>query len=634
MTEGSKSENGKKKLSTRSIAMIIMVVILVVAVIAVAVALIVVSEFNVSRKEEGGFVYSLSHGQATILEYTGEDVNVVIPDELGGRPVVAVAEKAFYKNGEISSITIESDADNFTIGAQAFSDMDSLVSVVLPDGLKTIPSRAFSGCDSLTQVTMGNGVESIEEYAFSECPTLANIYISTTSGGRGSGDSDYNTSYNMTMPSSLKTIGNFAFYRSITASSATTRKILFNAALTTIGQSAFDGCNRIAFIDYADADTAVSLTEIGNNAFYGCTSLRFVKNTTGGASGVFFLTKALDDRVLESIGGGAFDGCTYSSTASSNRAVLNIYEDTESIGDYAFRNVKSIKTVNFYASNPDLGEGAFYGASNLTTVNYYEENGTNEDGSTRYTVSSTTSLSPELTSIPSLLFYGSGLNGFKLGTTVTAIGDGAFSGLTKEGAITIVGGSEDALGNVVGENFAIYKLAPYYTKETTSSGYYTESNDHYLLMSADMTEIYSYIGAFSDNATSVYNESVSQSRAGQFRFLQNLDINITSIRGYAFAETDFSYIWLPEKLTSFGANMFNGKILKGDDMLYITFEGKTADYYNTLLSGDNLSTEFLSGIEADGENVVIRLSGSQSSDVLDSFNSYFTLTGHYTTINI
>lgn len=631
MTEGSKSENGKKKLSTRSIAMIIMVVILVVAVIAVAVALIVVSEFNVSRKEEGGFVYSLSHGQATILEYTGEDVNVVIPDELGGRPVVAVAEKAFYKNGEISSITIESDADNFTIGAQAFSDMDSLVSVVLPDGLKTIPSRAFSGCDSLTEVTMGNGVESIEEYAFSECPTLANIYISTTSGGKGSGDSDYNTSYNMTMPSSLKTIGNFAFYRSITASSATTRKILFNAALTTIGQSAFDGCNRIAFIDYADADTAVSLTEIGNNAFYGCTSLRFVKNTTGGASGVFFLTKALDDRVLESIGGGAFDGCAYSSTASSNRAVLNIYEDTESIGDYAFRNVKSIKTVNFYASNPDLGEGAFYGASNLTAVNYYEENGTNEDGSTKYTVSSTTSLSPELTSIPSLLFYGSGLNGFKLGSTVTSIGDGALSALTV---------SKDSKGEelttikINNENFAIYKLAPYYTKETTSSGYYTESNDHYLLMSADMTVIYSYIGGFSDNATSVYNESVNQSRAGQFRFLQNLDINITSIRGYAFAETDFSYIWLPEKLTSFGANMFNGKILKGDDMLYITFEGKTADYYNTLLSGDNLSTEFLSGIEADGENVVIRLSGSQSSDVLDSFNSYFTLTGHYTTINI
>ena len=631
MTEGSKSENGKKKLSTRSIAMIIMVVILVVAVIAVAVALIVVSEFNVSRKEEGGFVYSLSHGQATILEYTGEDVNVVIPDELGGRPVVAVAEKAFYKNGEISSITIESDADNFTIGAQAFSDMDSLVSVVLPDGLKTIPSRAFSGCDSLTEVTMGNGVESIEEYAFSECPTLANIYISTTSGGRGSGDSDYNTSYNMTMPSSLKTIGNFAFYRSITASSATTRKILFNAALTTIGQSAFDGCNRIAFIDYADADTAVSLTEIGNNAFYGCTSLRFVKNTTGGASGVFFLTKALDDRVLESIGGGAFDGCAYSSTASSNRAVLNIYEDTESIGDYAFRNVKSIKTVNFYASNPDLGEGAFYGASNLTAVNYHEENGTNEDGSTKYTVSSTTSLSPELTSIPSLLFYGSGLNGFKLGSTVTSIGDGALSALTV---------SKDSKGEelttikINNENFAIYKLAPYYTKETTSSGYYTESNDHYLLTSADMTVIYSYIGAFSDNATSVYNESVNQSRAGQFRFLQNLDINITSIRGYAFAETDFSYIWLPEKLTSFGANMFNGKILKGDDMLYITFEGKTADYYNTLLSGDNLSTEFLSGIEADGENVVIRLSGSQSSDVLDSFNSYFTLTGRYTTINI
>ena len=96
--ETSKSEGGKKKLSTRSIAMIIMAVILVVAIIAVAVALIVVSEFNVSRKEEGGFVYSLSRGQATILEYTGEDVDVVIPAQMGGRPVVAIAEKAFYNN--------------------------------------------------------------------------------------------------------------------------------------------------------------------------------------------------------------------------------------------------------------------------------------------------------------------------------------------------------------------------------------------------------------------------------------------------------------------------------------------------------------------------------------------------------
>lgn len=630
--ETSKSEGGKKKLSTRSIAMIIMAVILVVAIIAVAVALIVVSEFNVSRKEEGGFVYSLSRGQATILEYTGEDVDVVIPAQMGGRPVVAIAEKAFYKNGEINSITIQSDADNFTIGAQAFSDMDMLVSVVLPDGLKTIPTRAFSGCDSLTEVTMGNGVETIEEYAFSECPTLANIYISATSGGKGKADSDYNTQYNMTMPSSLKTIGNFAFYQSITASAASTRKILFNAALTAIGQSAFDGCNRIAFIDYADADTAVSLTEIGNNAFYGCTSLRFTKNTTAGASGVFFLTKALEDRVLESIGDGAFDGCSYSGTSSS-RATLKIYEDTESIGDYAFRNVNNIKEVQFYACNPELGEGAFYGASNLATVKYYAEDGTNEDGSVKYSESSETSLSPSLTSIPSLLFYGTGLSGFKLGTTVTAIGDGAFSALTKEGAITIVGGTTDELGNVTGEHFAIYKLAPYYTKETSSSVLYTESNNHYLLMSADKTVIYSYIGAFSDSATYKHGETTAQSHAGQFTFLQNLDINITAIRGYAFAETDFTYIWLPEKLTSFGANVFNGKELSGDDMFYVTFEGKTAEYYNTLLSG-NLSEEFLSGIDADGENIMIRLSGGQSAEILNSFNSYFTLTGHYTSTNL
>lgn len=626
--QNSKSDNTRKKLSTRSIAMIIMAVILVVAIIAVAVALIVVSEFNVSRKEEGGFVYSLSRGQATVLEYTGEEINVVIPAEIGGRPVVAIAEKAFYKNNEINSITIESTADNFTIGAQAFSDMELLVSVVLPDGVKTIPTRAFSGCDSLTEVVMGNGVETIEEYAFSECPALANIYISVSSGGKGKDDSNYNTSYNMTMPSSLKTIGDFAFYQSITASSVNTRKILFNADLAQIGQSAFDGCNKISFIDYAEGANS-SLTEIGNNAFYGCTSLRFANNTTGGVKGEFFLTKALSDRALESIGDGAFEGCTYSSSASS-RAVLNIYEDTEYIGDNAFRNVKNIKTLNFYASNPDLGEGAFYGAANLSSVNYYTENGTNEDGSVKYAKSDESSLSPEVTSIPSLLFYGTGLKGFKLGKTVTSIGDGAFSALTNVDAIEIVGVDPDELGNTVGEHFAIYKLAPYYEEENQ---YYTVRKDHYLLMSADMTVIYSYIGAFSDSASPVKDQPVSYSNSGQFTFLQNLDINITTIRGYAFAETKFSYISLPEKLTAFGANVFNGKSLSGDDMFIINFEGKTESYYSGLLTDEKLSKDFLGGIDAESENILVRLSGSQSTEILNQYNSYFNAAGLYTASN-
>ena len=78
------AEKVKKKLSTRQKTMIVMAAVLIVAVIAVAVALIVVSGLNVSHKETDGFVYSLSGGQATVLEYTGEDEKVVIPAELDG----------------------------------------------------------------------------------------------------------------------------------------------------------------------------------------------------------------------------------------------------------------------------------------------------------------------------------------------------------------------------------------------------------------------------------------------------------------------------------------------------------------------------------------------------------------------
>ena len=626
------AEKVKKKLSTRQKTMIVMAAVLIVAVIAVAVALIVVSGLNVSHKETDGFVYSLSGGQATVLEYTGEEEKVVIPAELDGRPVVGIAEKAFYKNGEITSITIKSDADNFTIGAQAFYDMDMLVSVTLPDGVKTIPEHAFSGCDSLTEVTMGNGVEEIGAYAFSECPALANIYISKSSGGSGADDTNYNSRVNMTMPSSLKTIGEYAFYDSINASSVSNRKIILSAALTEIGNNAFYGCNKIAYVDYADEEATVSLTEIGNNAFYGCTSLRFSRYASSGASGnVFFLTKALNDRVLASIGDGAFDGCTNASTSTSARAILNFYEDTEYIGDYAFRGVGNIKEVRFNECDPELGEGAFYGTTNLTKVHYVTK-----DDKGEYTVESKeTSLSPERTSIPALLFYKSGISGFVIGKNITELGEGAFSALTKPGAVSIYGSAEDEDGNMIGEHFALYKLAPYYTRKNTTgeniSTTYTEENQHYLLTSPDFSVIYAYIGAFSDNASAKKNDKVSSGEAGQFKFLQNLtDVPMTTLSAYAFAEAQFSQIFLPDKIEKFGANMFNGKTVSEVGDFAIFFENTLESYYSSLMSSGDLNKEFLSGMTSENDAdvpVYVRLN-TLSKELQDQLNSYFTFT-HY-----
>ena len=46
---------------------------------------------------ENDFEYTVTGDEATITGYTGSAKDVVIPSELGGKPVTAIADKAFYE---------------------------------------------------------------------------------------------------------------------------------------------------------------------------------------------------------------------------------------------------------------------------------------------------------------------------------------------------------------------------------------------------------------------------------------------------------------------------------------------------------------------------------------------------------
>ena len=58
---------------------------------------------------------------------------------------------------------------------RAFWNCDSLKSITIPDGVKSIRKQAFCGCDSLTKVIIPASVTSIEEEAFDECNKLRTI---------------------------------------------------------------------------------------------------------------------------------------------------------------------------------------------------------------------------------------------------------------------------------------------------------------------------------------------------------------------------------------------------------------------------------------------------------------------------
>ena len=116
---------------------------------------------------ENGFEYTVTGDEATITGYTGSAKSLVIPSELGGKPVTE-------------------------IGIFAFALCDSLTEVTIPEGVTSIGNAAFSGCSSLTEVTIPKSVTSIGDAAFYNCDALKTVYYggSQTDWGKISIGSD------------------------------------------------------------------------------------------------------------------------------------------------------------------------------------------------------------------------------------------------------------------------------------------------------------------------------------------------------------------------------------------------------------------------------------------------------------
>jgi hypothetical protein len=99
-----------------------------------------------------------------ITGYTGTDKNVVIPDFIDGKKVLAIGDKAFYGNKDISSVTFGKYVR--TVGLKAFAGCSALRSVEFNDDLQVIGAYAFFN-DKLTKVVFGNGLRAVRENAFS-----------------------------------------------------------------------------------------------------------------------------------------------------------------------------------------------------------------------------------------------------------------------------------------------------------------------------------------------------------------------------------------------------------------------------------------------------------------------------------
>lgn len=142
---------------------------------------------------------------ATFKKPAKSKATVTIPDTIKVKgydiPVTAIADKAFSKDKNLTTVTIGKNV--ITIGKNAFNSCAKLKTVkggaaveVIKDSafsgsaklktlpsfpkLKTIGANAFKGCKALTKVTIGAKVNSIGKNAFNGCAALKTITIKST----------------------------------------------------------------------------------------------------------------------------------------------------------------------------------------------------------------------------------------------------------------------------------------------------------------------------------------------------------------------------------------------------------------------------------------------------------------------
>ena len=189
-----------------------------------------------------------NNGTITIIQYTGLGGDVIITNQIQGLSVVAIADSAFSSLDGLTGVTIPNTVTN--IERYAFSYCENLTFASISGSVVSVGESAFESCPKLTNVVIGSGVEVIGDYVFYECLSLPEI----------------------TLPASISFIGDLAFLFCTSLESihvdelnpfyASYGGVLVDRALNSIVQCP---SGKKGFVSIPE-----SIISIGDFAFYNC----------------------------------------------------------------------------------------------------------------------------------------------------------------------------------------------------------------------------------------------------------------------------------------------------------------------------------------------------------------------------
>ena len=183
------------------------------------------------------------------------------------------------------------------IGDYAFFDYRFLSSVDIPASVTRVGKNAFAYCSSMESLTIGSGVTSIDLNAFSDCTAATDVYcyadpakLSWDGGGKDDFKTDGSTRchvFDASAWSGFSETVNVSFAGDLIGSDAPSRLLWsYDAGAKTLTISGTGDMKNMGFSsnypwdDYKNDITGVVLgegmTSIGFSAFYGCNSLTSV----------------------------------------------------------------------------------------------------------------------------------------------------------------------------------------------------------------------------------------------------------------------------------------------------------------------------------------------------------------------